>query len=100
MAMAHITRDKNQKLSREALKRLAALDKRAVDTSDIPDADLGELKTIARLTREKRKKKMFSLRLAAETIEWWQGLGSGYTRVMAKFLDEAKTHPEWVRQCL
>ncbi|WP_052297638.1 BrnA antitoxin family protein [Leadbettera azotonutricia] len=86
--------------SPEALARLAALDGRPVDTSDISEATDEELKEIARQVREKRRKKMFSLRLSNETIEWWQQLGEGYTGIMARLLEKAKSHPEWIKQCL
>jgi hypothetical protein len=43
---------------------------------------------------------MFSLRLPNETIQWWQQFGAGYTGVMARLLESAKNHPEWVKQCL
>jgi uncharacterized protein (DUF4415 family) len=92
--------NEGEELSPESLARLAALDARPVDTSDIPEATPEQLKEIARQVREKRQKKMFSLRLPNETIEWWQQLGEGYTGIMARLLEKAITHPEWVKQCL
>jgi uncharacterized protein (DUF4415 family) len=87
------------KPSPEALARIAALDDRPIDCSDIPEATPEELKEISRQMREKRKK-MFSLRLPNDTIEWWQQLGTGYTGIMAHLLEEAKTHPEWIKESL
>jgi uncharacterized protein (DUF4415 family) len=98
--MAKMILHSGDKPSPEALSRIAATDGRPVDTSDIPEAGPGELKEIARQVREKRKKRMFSLRLENVTIEWWQSLGEGYTSVMSRFLDEARTHPDWVKSCL
>jgi hypothetical protein len=43
---------------------------------------------------------MFSLRLNISTIEWWQQMGAGYTSVMARLLNEAQNHPEWIKGCL
>jgi uncharacterized protein (DUF4415 family) len=88
------------KQSPESIARIEALDGRPIDTSDIPEATPEELKEIRRQVQENRKKRMFSLRLANETIEWWQQLGSGYTGIMARLLEEAKTHPEWIKKCL
>jgi uncharacterized protein (DUF4415 family) len=98
--MIRTTVNEGEELSPESLARLEALDSRPVDTSDIPEATPEQLKEIARQVREKRQKKMFSLRLPNETIEWWQQLGEGYTGIMARLLEKAITHPEWVKQCL
>jgi uncharacterized protein (DUF4415 family) len=87
-------------LSEESASRLATLEGRPIDTSDIPEASPEELKEMARILRGKRKKQMFSLRLANETIVWWRRLGEGYTGVMARLLEEAKNHPEWIKLCL
>jgi uncharacterized protein (DUF4415 family) len=92
--------NQGDKPSPEALSRIAATDGRPVDTSDIPEASPRELKEIARRVRENRKKRMFSLRLENTTIEWWQSLGTGYTGIMARFLGEARVHPDWVKSCL
>jgi uncharacterized protein (DUF4415 family) len=100
MAIVHITASENDPLSPEALARLAALDGRPIDTSDIPEASPEELQEIARQVREKRKKRMFSLRLETGALQWWQSLGVGYTGIMARLLEEAVRHPEWVKQCL
>jgi uncharacterized protein (DUF4415 family) len=87
-------------LSAEGRAQLRNLPKGEPDTSDIPEASPEELKLMARLVREKRKKKMFTLRLNIETIGWWQKLGEGYTGIMSRLLEEAKTHPEWIKECL
>ena len=100
MATVRITATEKDLLSGESLARLAALHKRPVDTGDIPEASPEELREITRQVREKRKKRMFSLRLETATIEWWQSLGEGYTGLMARLLEEATRRPEWIRQCL
>jgi uncharacterized protein (DUF4415 family) len=100
MAIVRIKATEKDQLSEEALVRLAVLKDRPVDTSDIPEASHRELREIARQVREKRKKRMFSLRLETATIEWWQSLGEGYTGLMARLLEEATRRPEWIRQCL
>jgi uncharacterized protein (DUF4415 family) len=98
--MARTILNEGDKPSPETLARIAALDGRPVDTSDIPEATPEQLREIARQVREKRQKKMFSLRLSNEAIGWWQQLGEGYTGIMARLLEKAITHPEWVKQCL
>ncbi|MDR2471278.1 MAG: BrnA antitoxin family protein [Treponema sp.] len=92
--------DKEYTLPPEAVARLKALADREPDTSDIPEAAPEQLKILHRQAQERRKKQMFSLRLSNETLQWWQGLGSGYTALMARFLDAAKNHPEWVSQVI
>ena len=92
--------DKNYKLSKESLIRLKALENRKIDTSDIPEATPAELQQLKKLLMEKRKKQLFSLRLSSATVRWWQSLGTGYTTIMARLLDEARNHPEWVKKVL
>ena len=92
--------DKNYKLSNESLKRLKSLERRKADTSDIPEATPAELQELKRQLMEKRKKQLFSLRLSSAAVQWWQSLGTGYTSIMARLLDEARNHPEWVKKVL
>jgi uncharacterized protein (DUF4415 family) len=100
MATIRVTATEKARLSKESLARLALIKDRPVDTGDIPESSPEELREIARQVREKRKKRMFSLRLETVTIEWWQSLGDGYTSVMARLLEEATRHPEWIKRCL
>ena len=101
MGMVRSTATENDLLlSEEAIAELAALEGRPIDTSDIPELTPRELQEAARKAREKRKKRMFSLRLPAATIQWWQSLGEGYTGVMARLLEEAWRHPDWIKLCL
>jgi uncharacterized protein (DUF4415 family) len=95
-----VTLDKNYTLSRESIARLKALENREADTSDIPEATKEELLELKSQLMEKRKKQLFSLRLSTAAVTWWQSLGAGYTSVMARLLDEARNHPEWIRQVL
>ena len=92
--------NKNYKLSKKSIVRLKALDNREADTSDIPEATMAELQELKQQLLEKRKKQMFTLRLPSATIRWWQSLGTGYTSVMARLLDEARNHPEWIKRIL
>jgi len=80
--------------------RLAALKDRPIDYSDIPESTLEELEELRLLAIEKRKKQMFSLRLKKSTVDWWKSFGDGYTGIMARLLDEARKHPEWIKKCL
>jgi hypothetical protein len=96
-----INTEKPQQLSDESLERLAALKDRPIDYSDIPELTSEEIAEIRRLREENRKKQMFSLRLQTSTIKWWRKtIGMGYTSVMARLLDEARKHPEWIKECL
>ena len=99
MAIVRISASENDPIPQESLARLAALQGRPVNTSDIPESTPEELKEIVRQVREKRKKKMFSLRLETATIEKWQSLGDGYTGIMSRVLTEAWKHPSWIKQC-
>ena len=87
-------------LSEESLARLAALKDRPIDYSDIPKLTHEEVVEMRLAAIEKRRKQMFSLRLQISTIKWWQSLGEGYTGIMAKLLEEAMRHPEWIKECL
>jgi uncharacterized protein (DUF4415 family) len=100
MAIVRTKAAEDEELSEVSLARLAALKNRPVDTSNIPEANQQELREITRQIREKRKKRMFSLRLQTATIQWWKSLGDGYTGIMARLLEEATKHPEWISQCL
>ena len=101
MAMTRRTINfENHQISEESLARLNALDDRPIDYSDIPYQTVEEMREGRRLAIEMRKKQMFSLRLQTSTIEWWKSLGSGYTGIMARLLDEARKHPKWIKMCL
>jgi hypothetical protein len=100
MGTVHYTLTEDTKLSEEALKRLAALEDRPIDFSDIPELTPEEIEEIRR-QREEGKRQMFSLRLQNGTIKWWRRtIGEGYTTVMARLLEEARKHPEWIKKCL
>jgi len=101
MGMVRFTLTDDYQPSEESLKRMAALKDRPIDYSDAPEHSLEEMEEMRLLAIEKRKKKrMFSLRLPASTINWWKSFGDGYTGIMARLLDEAKNHPEWIKMCL
>jgi len=101
MGMVKYTLTENSRLSEESLERLAALESRPIDFSDIPELTPQEVTEIKRQRDQDRKKQMFSLRLQSGTIKWWQRtIGEGYTTAMARLLDEATRHPEWIRKCL
>ena len=90
--------------SEESLLRMAALKDRPINYSDIPEhthEEMEQMRLWAIEKREKqRKKQMFSLRLQESTIKWWKSLGYGYTGIMARLLEEAKNHPDWIKMCL
>jgi len=91
----------NYHLSAESVARLNALDDRPIDYSDIPAQTVEEMQEMRRIAVEIRKRQMFSLRLHCSTINWWkQNIGEGYTGVMARLLDKAIKHPEWIKECL
>ncbi|MCL2244042.1 MAG: hypothetical protein FWC03_06185 [Treponema sp.] len=87
-------------LSEEDQKLMADLKNRPIDYSDIPESTPEELRKGRLLAIEMRKRKMFSLRIHDSTINWWkQNVGEGYTTIMARLLDEAILHPEWIKAC-
>jgi hypothetical protein len=101
MATVRVSTFGPEPLTKERIAELIALENRPVDTSDIPESTPEELAEIRRQVMEKRKKQMFSLRLQNSTILWWKRVvGVGYTGVMARLLDEATRHPEWIKECL
>ena len=100
MGTVHFTLTEGYQPSEESLLRLAALKDRPIDLSDIPEFTSEEMEEMRLLAIEKRKKQMFSLRLHTSTINWWKSLGNGYTSIMARLLDEARRHPEWIKESL
>jgi len=100
MGIVRVIATERDQLSEESLERLASLKDRPIDFSDIPENTSEELEEMRLLAIEKRRKQMFSLRLQTSTINWWKALGNGYTSIMARLLDEATRHPEWIKKCL
>lgn len=90
-------------ISEEDMALYEELKNTPIDYSDIPKYSREEMDEMIRYAEERRKKKvrkLYSLRLELGTVKWWQSLGEGYTAIMAKFLDSAKNHPEWVKECI
>jgi len=103
MGIVRHTSDGTEPISEEDLALEKEMENRPIDYSDIPDYSREELRQMRRWAEERRreqKKMMYSLRLESGTVKWWQSLGKGYTSVMAKYLDYAKKHPEWVKECI
>lgn len=102
MGTVRLTQNEDYKPSEESLARLVALKDRPIDYSDIPENTPEEIEIMIQRAMERRKqqKQMFSLRLQKSTINWWKSLGSGYTGIMARLLDKAREHPEWIKTCL
>ena len=103
MGIVRHTSDGTEPLSEEDLAMYEALENRPIDYSDDPKytrEELHEMRLYAEERRKRKVRKMYSLRLEAGTVKWWQSLGKGYTGIMAKFLDYAKKHPEWVKESI
>jgi hypothetical protein len=101
MGIVRTTATENDQLSEESLARLAALKDRPIDYSDSPKYTREELQAMRLMAVEMRKRQMFSLRLQHSTISWWkENVGEGYTGIMARLLDKATKHPEWIKECL
>jgi len=101
MAIVHYTLNEDDQLSEESLAELEALKDRPIDYSDIPKRTPEELRKMRLMAIEMKKKQMFSLRLQTSAIDWWkQNVGAGYTGVMARLLEKATKHAEWIKECL
>ena len=101
MGIVRVTATENDQLSEASLARLAALKDRPIDYSDIPESTPEEMEMMRLMAVEMRKRQMFSLRLQSSTISWWkENVGEGYTGIMARLLDKAIKHPEWIKECL
>ncbi len=89
--MAMIEKDIKNK-SKTDLKRLRELKDEDIDTCDIPEIDESFWKT-AELGSPLRKK-LISLRLDSDLIEWFQGQGKGYqtqiNQVLKTFMEYEK----------
>jgi len=96
-----IDTDNPPKPTEDSIARMAALKDRPIDYSDIPELTDEDLADLKRQLKEGKNKQMFSLRLKQPTIEWWKNcLGIGYTTAMGQLLDEARNHPEWIKESL
>jgi len=101
MATVHYRLNTDDPISEETLAELAALKGRPIDYSDIPKWTKEELEIGRQMAAEMRKKQMFSLRLQTSAIDWWkQNVGAGYTGVMARLLEKATRHIDWIKECL
>jgi len=103
MGIVRHTSDGTEPLTEEDLALYEEMENSPIDYSDIPKRtreELHEMRLLAEERRKKKVRKMYSLRLESGTVKWWQSLGKGYTSIMAKFLDYAKKHPEWVKECI
>jgi len=101
MATVHYRLNTDDPISEETLLELAALKDRPIDYSDIPKITHEEFEKGRQIAAEMRKKQMFSLRLQTSAIDWWkQNVGTGYTGVMARLLEKATKHAEWIKECL
>jgi len=95
--------DLEKPISEEDLALYKEMENSPIDYSDIPDYSREELRQMRRWAEERRRKKvrkLYSFKLETSTIKWWRSLGKEYTNIMAKFLDNAKNHPEWVKECI
>ena len=95
--------DLEKPISEEDLALYKEMENSPIDYSDDPKytrEELHQMRIWAEERRREQKKMMYSLRLESGTVKWWQSLGKGYTSVMAKYLDYAKKHPEWVKECI
>ncbi|GHT74785.1 hypothetical protein FACS1894124_5180 [Spirochaetia bacterium] len=68
-----------------------------IEPSEASDLSPRQLEKLAQEAKARRERVMFSIRLSRTSINWWKGLGKGYTGLMTKFLEEAPNHPEWVK---
>jgi len=102
MGMVSFISTGNEPVTKEMLGELEALKDRPIDFSDIPEMTDEELAAVKRQIDEgRRNREMFSLRLHSGTAEWWRkNIGAGYTTVMAKLLDTARKHPEWIKEAV
>ena len=102
MGIVRVTSTGDEPITEETIKRLAALKDRPIDYSDIPEMTDQQLAAVKRQIDEgRRNREMFSLRLYGGTIKWWrENIGAGYTTVMGQLLDEARKHPEWIKESL
>jgi uncharacterized protein (DUF4415 family) len=102
MGMVRVISTGDEPITEESLARMAALKDRPIDYSDIPEMTDEQLAAVKRQIDEgRRNREMFSLRLYNGTVEWWrENIGAGYTTVMAQLLDEARKHPEWIKESL
>jgi len=92
-----------ESLTEEDLKWMEEMKTRPIDYSDDPKRtreELHEMRLAAERRLKRKIRKLFSLQIEYGTLRWWKHFGKGYTDIMAKYLDNAKKHPEWVKECI
>ncbi|WP_461256419.1 hypothetical protein [Treponema sp. R80B11-R83G3] len=103
MGIVRHTSNGTEPLSEEDMALYEEMENSPIDFSDDPSytrEELHKMRLYAEERRRRKVRKMYSLRLESGTVKWWQSLGKGYTSIMAKFLDYAKKHPEWVKESI
>lgn len=70
------------------------------DSPRLTPEQIDEMRRIAILQRESRKKQTISLRLDWESINLAQSFGKGYTGLLSRILYKALRDPEYIKDCL
>jgi uncharacterized protein (DUF4415 family) len=71
-----------------------------VYTEEAPKLTPEELAEFRKVNADGRERVMCTLRVQRNVLDWWKSLGSGYTGVMARILEEARNYPELLKKCL
>jgi hypothetical protein len=101
MSMVRHTLTEDSKLSDESLKRLAALEDRPIDFSDIPELTPKQLERLQRRRAEGRDMQMFTYRRKNGYLKWFMHIiGEECSVFMSRLLKKTAKHPKLIKECL
>ncbi|HEY3292825.1 MAG TPA: BrnA antitoxin family protein [Candidatus Nanopelagicaceae bacterium] len=78
----------NEDERRRQLERLAAMPDESIDTSDIPERSLDQLRGAKRADLFRPLKKPMTMRIDADILDWLKQLGPGYQTKVNQMLRE------------
>jgi hypothetical protein len=101
MVMVQETLMDGQKPAEKQVEEVREAARRSiVYTDEAPQLTPEELAEFRRVNADGRERVMCTLRVQRSALDWWKSLGSGYTGVMARILEEARNYPELLKKCL
>ena len=90
-----------QKPTKTQIKEIREAAKKPVKYTDLaPQLSEKELAEFKQINAENRKKIPCTLRISKKSLDWWKSLGDGYTSAMARMLENAKNHPDILKEVL
>ena len=94
--------DLNKPLTAEQQKLLEELNTRVAtpdnDCPELTDEQIDQLKRLAELRRDERRKQTVTLRLSPQALRTAKSLGKGYTSILSRILEGALSDAELLKR--